>query len=177
MTVRVNLGCGDRYADGWVNVDRVECPHRKDAVVDLTQTLPLDWWQENGVVEYAYAGHVLEHLTIDQCCDVLDRLWLCMIPGGQVMVVGPDVDVAERMIVDGTFDHSYGHTLDTIRNGGGRWPGDEHRWWCTAERVAAMLRDTGWSDVTNVGIGNVDPLWPVADRRPLWQCAVSAIRE
>lgn len=176
--MRVNLGCGDRYADGWVNVDHAGSPHPKDQVVDLASVAtgdPLPW--SAGSVTHVYAGHVLEHLPVAACLDLLELLLPCMVPGGEIMVVGPDVTKAEAMIKAGTFDFRWGHTLESLRFGGHRWLGDEHRWDCTTGMVEHMLTSAGWADVTDVGIEHVPAMWPVADRAPLWQCAVSAKRE
>ena len=52
--MKINLGCGDRYEAGWVNVDHAAMPHPKDATVDLTGDLP--WGL--GTVEMVYAGHI-----------------------------------------------------------------------------------------------------------------------
>jgi hypothetical protein len=165
--MKLNLGCGDRWADGWHNVDFAGSPHRKDEEVDL-RTNALPW--APGSVELAYAGHVLEHLYVDEVLVLLSTLRGCMAADGELMVVGPDVIVAQGMATAGTLDV----TMDSLTNGGHRWPGDEHRWHCTTWAIEALLRAASWHRVTRVGIANVDPLWPVADRRPQWQCAVSA---
>jgi predicted SAM-dependent methyltransferase len=170
--VKINLGCGDRYVAGWVNVDHAGSPHRKDETVDLTGILP---WKP-GSITHVYAGHVLEHLTIQQALDLLERLHPLMASGGDIMVVGPDVGKAEAMVAAGTFDFSGGHTLDSIKHGGHRWPGDEHRWECDAAILIDMLKETGWTDVAEIPIGDVPAFWPVADRRPAWQCAIHASR-
>jgi len=162
--VRLNLGCADRYVEGWHNVDHESCPHRRDETVDLTGPLP---WPDHSIT-HAYAGHVLEHLTRDQCLKLLTDLRDRMVPGGQIMVVGPDIELAQRLGA-GPW-----HTMDELRHGGKRWPGDEHQWECTAALVEQLLWDAGWLWVTDVGIVNVDPSWPVVDRVPLWQLAVSA---
>ncbi len=170
--MRVNLGCGDRYAPDWHNVDHAGSPYPKDQTVDLTADPP---WPA-GSISHVYAGHVLEHLTVQQSLDLLERLLPLMAPGGQVMLVGPDVPKAEAMIEAGTFDFSGGHTLESLRFGGHRWPGDEHQWECDGAILADMLKETGWADVTELAIGDVPAFWPVADRRPAWQCAVHALR-
>lgn len=163
--MRLNLGCGDRYAESWLNVDRADMPHRMDAAVDLrTNSLP---WTD---VEYAYAGHILEHLFVDEVIVLLETLRKCMAPGGELMIVGPDVILAHGLAVAGTLDV----TMESLENGGHRWPGDEHRWHCTQWAVQRMLLVTGWQQVKRMGINQVPEFWPVADRRPQWQCAVSA---
>jgi hypothetical protein len=163
--MKLNLGCGDRYAEGWHNVDREDCPHRKDEARPLADFLP---WRG---VTYAYAGHVLEHLTIRDVLVMLPRLRECMsAPDGELMVVGPDLHIARGMELSGTLDV----TMDSLRYGAHRWPGDEHRWECSGWDIEALLEATGWNDVRILGIENVPDVWPVADRRPRWQCAVSA---
>jgi hypothetical protein len=163
--VKLNLGCGDRYAPDWHNVDFAGSPHRKDEQVDLrTSSLP---WSE---IQLAYAGHLLEHLFVDEVITLLQALRGCMAEDGELMVVGPDVVLAQGMATAGTLDV----TMESLTNGGHRWHGDEHRWHCTTWAVEALLRVSGWSEVTRVGIANVPEVWPVADRRPQWQCAVSA---
>lgn len=167
--MRVNLGCGDRYAPGWHNVDRADCPHRKDAAVDLRDLLPRSWTN----LEYVYAGHVLEHMRVGDVLVLLERLLACMAPDGELMVVGPDVVVAQAML-DGGQD--IGVTLDSLKYGASRWPGDEHRWECSERDIQVMLRATGWTLGDRLVINQVPEMWPVADRRPQWQCAVSARR-
>lgn len=163
--MRLNLGCGDRYIESWRNVDFDGSPHRKDEAVDL-RTSSLPW---SGVT-HVYAGHILEHLFVNEVVTLLQTLHGCMAPDGQLMVVGPDVVLAEGLGAAGTLDRD----IESIKHGGYRWHGDEHRWQCTTWDVEALLRLTGWNDVTRVGIANVPEMWPVADRGPQWQCAVSA---
>lgn len=161
--MRLNLGCGDRYQFGWHNVDSGS-PHNKDEEVDLRGPLP---WHD---VSYAYAGHVLEHLFVGEVIALLGRLRDCMAPDGELLVVGPDVRVAQDMATAGTLDV----TMDSLTNGGHRWPGDEHRWHCAAEDVEALLRATCWTRIIRLSINELPAFWPVADRGPQWQCAVSA---
>lgn len=54
--LKLNLGCGSKYLDGYVNVDRVGAP---DVLLDL-ESFP--WpWLDSSVVEIRMV-HVLEHL-------------------------------------------------------------------------------------------------------------------
>jgi hypothetical protein len=166
--VKVNIGCGDRYAPGWVNVDRADTPTRKDLDHDLRNPMPRKWI---GKIERAYAGHVLEHMFVDEVIVFLQRLREAMHPEGELMVVGPDVIRAQGMLVAGA---QLEVPFNEIRHGGDRWPGDTHRWDCTANCIKRLLIVTGWMLVTEVGIQNVPEEWPVAVRGPRWQCAVSA---
>jgi hypothetical protein len=166
--MRVNLGAGDRYAAGWINVDHAGSPHRRDETVDLRGELP---WRVS-TLTHVYAGHVLEHLTLGACWRLLAQLLHRMVPGGHLMVVGPDLHRARAMAEAGTLEV----TLDSLRFGADRWDGDQHQWECTPEVIVGLLTDTGWTDIVEVGIGGVSDFWPVADRRPTWQCAITARR-
>ena len=169
MKLSLNLGCGDRYVDGWVNVD-YGTPHRHDQTVDLTGRLP---W-EPGSVSRIYAGHLLEHITQEEGLGLLRRLLVCADPAGCTLVlVGPDVVVAEKMIADGTFDFTY-HSLESIKNGAGRWAGDVHLWETTGPLVAQLVAEAGWPVVHALTIAQLEGGWPVADREPQWQYAVRA---
>lgn len=162
----VNLGCGDRYVNGWVNVDHDGSPHRKDVSLDITKKLP---WKSDEIL-HVFMGHVLEHLTQAQSKSLLRRLRPLVQPIGQILIVGPDIEVATSMAEAGTLDVS----LDSLRFGGRRWPGDDHKWECTSTRIVALLKDTGWRDIQDEGIDNVAAFWPVADRNPKWQFAITA---
>jgi predicted SAM-dependent methyltransferase len=176
--MRLNLGCGDRYVPGWHNVDWAGCPHHVDETVDLTGPLP---W-EPGSVTHIYAGHLFEHISRDACVGLCSRLLELADPQGCLLwAVGPDVELAKRLIETGQFDFTY-HSLDSISHGGHRWPGDDHVWDTTAAAVVDLLREAGWPVVTDLGgmaglAGLAEgPEWPVADRVPQWQYAVRAAR-
>ncbi len=160
------MGCGDRYAEGWLNVDHSAMPHRKDLALDIRGELP---WEPR-TLDFVYLGHVLEHLRVGECLSLLERLRWLVAPAGEIMIVGPDCDVARGMQVAGTLDV----TLESLVCGADRWEGDVHRWECSGHSIRTMLVHTGWPSVTQLSINDVPEIWPVADRRPQWQCAVSA---
>lgn len=167
--MKINLGCGDRYADGWINVDWAGSPHRKDQEVDLTGELP---WPENSV-ERIYAGHVLEHLMTMDCVLLLTRLYFCCTEGAEIMVVGPDLPTAYRMAEEGTLDV----TIDSLRFGAERWTGDRHLWESSAAMSWAMLEKAGWKNIIDIPLAEAAQSWPIADARPQWQFCLHALKE
>lgn len=60
--MKLNLGCGEDYRDGWHNVDVVERVE-PDEVVDLS-SFPWPWDDESA--DYILASHVLEHLPTER---------------------------------------------------------------------------------------------------------------
>lgn len=167
--MKLNLGCGDRYAEGWINVDWAGSPHRKDQEVDLTGDLP---WPDNSI-QTIYLGHLLEHLAPGQCTALLARLHRCAMPSGTIMVVGPDVPTARLMAEAGTLDV----TLDSLLYGAERWPGDRHLWESSAEGTMRLMRGAGWKEPHQGSVTEAATYWPVADPRPKWQFAIWAIKE
>jgi hypothetical protein len=163
--VRLNLGCGDHYAHGWVNVDAVRNDRvRPDLVHDITRPLPLD----PGSVTELYCGHVLEHLDHDAVVPALLmwRRYLC--PGALVMVVGPDCDRADAM-PQLSVEERRG-----IRFGGDRWEGgtDRHLWRSTEVETGNLLREAGFVP-RPIPIEKVPRVWPIVSR-VRWQFAIEA---
>jgi hypothetical protein len=167
QAININLGCGDRYVPGWTNVDLIDMPHKADQRVDLIHDV-LPW--EN--VDSIYAGHLLEHMQPWEALRLLAKLREVTVPGGAIMVVGPDVEVAFQMIQSG--EEMYTATMESLRYGAGRWAGDVHYWACTERALTVMLELAGWTAITPVPISEAALTWPVADPRPQWQAAVGA---
>lgn len=166
----INLGCGDRYAPDWWNVDVATMPFRVDEVVDLRGDLP---WPDNSIVR-AYAGHVLEHLYPSEAQALCYRLRQKMIHGGQFMVVGPECDLGDELLKNGPDE--FGATIESLTLGGHRWPGDEHRWRSTITETAYILACAGWKTQQVMHMNDVVAEgWPVADPRPKWQFALKAV--
>lgn len=170
--MKLNLGSGDRYVPGWVNVDLPGMPHRVDEYVDLNGDLP---WQPDSI-ECVYAGHVLEHLYYDDAHRLLERLLQLVKKPGAIMLVGPDLDRARELFADDDSPDEFGITYNSLRNGADRWSGDVHRWDCTETALVKLLTAAGWSTVTPMSVEEVAINWPVADARPKWQCAVGALK-
>jgi hypothetical protein len=164
--LRVNLGSGDFPASGWTNVDH-GTPHPHDVTADLTKPLPdgLAW------IGQVYAGHVLEHLTPEQVVNLLVDLRGRMVPGGQLMAVGPDVVRARSLHGRGELDDGL---LRLIVEGGDRWPGNRHLWECGPARLVDLMTDAGWRMARKVPVMSVSQLnWPIV-AYDAWQCAVTA---
>lgn len=91
---RLNLGCGDKYLQGWVNVD-LYAP-MADYRVDLRKMeMPA------GTVAEAVCFHVIEHLTREDGVDLIRRVLSWLEPGGTLAVEWPE----------------YGRCLHAIRRG------------------------------------------------------------
>lgn len=82
--LRVNLGCGNRYLDGWCNVDLYA--ERVDTRQDMrtVEFLP-------GSVAEVLCVHAIEHLTRIDGANLLGRMLRWCAPGGRVVIETPDL--------------------------------------------------------------------------------------
>ncbi len=84
---KVNLGCGNRYAKGWINLDvRTDScdvvPH------DLLHPLPFN----DNEIDVIYCSHVLEHLSRAAGKELMQSCFNKLKPNGILRVVVPDLE-------------------------------------------------------------------------------------
>ena len=166
--LKLNVGCGPHYADGWVNIDRydqdeIQDGRRVDVVCDVL-ALPFD----ADAFSHAYAGHFLEHLGYeDEAPLALREIHRVLAPDGQLMVVVPDVQRARE---------GWPGMLAAIEPK----PGDEllpagipHKWAPTAETTLALCRSV-FASAEELPIADVASPWPLVD--PVgWQSAIRCL--
>lgn len=86
-TLRLNVGCGEDYREGWINIDG--SPHVKcDIVHELPA--PLCGKIEPGIVRQIAAFDVLEHLYRWQAIAVLKDFYALLCADGRLTVQVPD---------------------------------------------------------------------------------------
>jgi len=136
--LRLNLGCGNHYAEGWTNLDIDSNDQvRPDVVHDVTK--PMDFVVEP--VDRIYAGHVLEHLDFDVVVPTLELWRTVLAPDGEMVVVGPDCDRAEALVAAGELTDE---DFRSIRYGRGAWEHDVHLWRSSEAATTALLDAAGW---------------------------------
>lgn len=176
--MKLNLGCGPHYADGWVNVDRVyDTTH--NVTPDVVNPTGRPCLLEVEDVTQIYLGHVLEHVAwadvpgfLSECLDLLN-------PGGQCLVVGPDVWNTLTMWREGKVPDSLVSAVlendDTFMVDGAWWDGSRHQWNADQNRVAYQMRQAGFVDVMEYrSVCAVPSGWPIVSRVE-WQSAVSGV--
>lgn len=159
--MRLNIGCGAAYADGWVNVDvshEVTAEFHADAA-----DLPLG----DDVAEMVYLGHVLEHVPLERVPLVLAEVHRVLEPGGFLCAVGPDLDM-----VDPKRDPDL---WESLVYGGHNGRTDEHtwhKWGCTGRRLYTLVSDV-FPHAGSFPIRDVSSEWPISSRIE-YQAAVIA---
>ena len=145
--MRLHLGCGTDYRDGWVNVD-ANPRARADLHCDI-ESLPAIRDASAQVVE---ACHVFEHLTLTQARVALREWRRVLRVGGELFLELPDLEACIRILGQASDPHGIDFGMIGIYG----WPPDidregvpqMHKWGWTRATLAQELRRAGFDDVT-----------------------------
>ncbi|MEW5946700.1 MAG: methyltransferase domain-containing protein [bacterium] len=84
--VKLHIGCGDVYLDGWVNIDSES--GSADLTHDMREPLPYD----DNSVDFIYNEHFIEHVGFEDGLKVMTDFHRVLKPGGVVRVATLDLD-------------------------------------------------------------------------------------
>ena len=151
--LQINLGCGYRPMEGWINVDRARGP-RVQVVWDLEQGLPFP----SGSATAIFAEHVIEHVTKAAAERLVAECHRVLQPAGVLRLSTPDAGRFLRAYVeDRAFLQHPGFTrpidapMDRI-NEMMREEG-QHLWSYDEELLSLLLRRAGFSRVEASAFG------------------------
>lgn len=85
--MKLNIGCGDRLIDGWVNVDQQTIDDVEPCNVRF---LSNKYGKETA--EIIYASHVLEYFDEREVIDILKEWRKVLIPGGILRLSVPNIE-------------------------------------------------------------------------------------
>jgi len=94
--VCLNLGCGDKYAEGFVNLEG-NVLRKKDLWLDLRNGLPFP----DGSVDAIYSCHLFEHFYIDELEQILAECHRVLKPQGGIRILVPSLEQAISAYVAG----------------------------------------------------------------------------
>ena len=86
--IKINLGCGDRPIDGFLNVD---CRDISSIEYPSTKIDELSCFEDE-YADYVYASHVLEHITREKTMKTLVEWNRIIKTGGMLRIAVPDWD-------------------------------------------------------------------------------------
>jgi predicted SAM-dependent methyltransferase len=87
VPLRLHIGCGPVYKEGWVNMDLARPGWRLDLVWDLRWGLPFD----DGTVDAIFSEHLFEHLPWAAGLSLLRHCHRVLRSGGGIRVGVPDL--------------------------------------------------------------------------------------
>jgi predicted SAM-dependent methyltransferase len=143
---RLNWGCGEHTAPGWLNVDLKSGPG-VDLSCDIREGLPL----ENDSIDCAVSVHALQELTIPELTPALTELRRVLRPRGVLRLVLPDLAKGIQAYLRGQDDYFQVNAAQT-RSAGGRfivhmlWHGYS-RTLFTADFIEELLVKARFQDV------------------------------
>ena len=85
LPLSLNIGCGTRKLDGWINIDIDGEP---DLCIDVREGLPF----EDASVGLIFNEHFIEHISQLQGIEFLRECRRTLIPGGTLRIATPDLD-------------------------------------------------------------------------------------
>lgn len=134
--LKLHLGCGWKRFDGYINAD-LHITDATDVICDVTR---LPW--PDGSAAVVESHHVIEHISHTKVADALADWHRLLCPGGRLVLECPHFDQAISEYLSGNEDR----LLNIF--GRQRFPGDAHLFGYTPERLARMLREAGFSEIT-----------------------------
>jgi Methyltransferase domain len=148
---RLNLGCGDKILDGYVNVDVVasRAGRSPDVMCDLRDLHPF----ESDSVDEVLAVHVVEHFWRWEVLAVLKEWARVLRPGGRMVLECPNLLTACEELLRNP-EASAGTGMEAQRTmwvfyGDPRWqdPLMTHRWNYTPQSLTALMEEAGLVNV------------------------------
>jgi len=119
--IKLHLGCGDYWGDGYLNLDW-GVYGGTDMLLDLRKPLPF----QSSVVEEIQAHDFVEHFTPEEIGLMLDDWHRVLIEGGRIFVTVPDIGTIMKEYVEKPTEalqafyglgseHRWGYTKDSIQ--------------------------------------------------------------
>lgn len=147
---RLNLGCGDKLLQNYINVDvvpsRSEC--KPDILCDLRK---LEF--ENDFADEILSVHVIEHFYRWEIEDLLTEWKRVLKPGGKIVIECPNIISAAHTILKNRnqlsgIDSQVKESL-WVLYGDPQWkdPYMIHRWGYSPESLKKLLEDNGFENV------------------------------
>ena len=126
--VRLNLGCGDKELDGYINIDRKKGQ----------EAYPLDYTD----VEEIRASHLLEHFSAREVFGVIKNWADCLKVGGVLKIAVPDFKKIAQNYIDGKEQYTSGYIM-----GGQVDENDYHKCIFDEGSLKQLLESAGLTDI------------------------------
>jgi len=84
--MKLNIGCGDVYLPGWINIDLDSS--RADLKHDLRTPLPY----EDNSISFIYNEHFIEHVTVNEAVNIMKEFHRVLKKNGVMRIATPDLD-------------------------------------------------------------------------------------
>ncbi|HUV63963.1 MAG TPA: methyltransferase domain-containing protein [Sedimentisphaerales bacterium] len=140
--VLVHIGCGEKNAPGFINVDARPLAHVHVVTDDITSLADF----ETGTVDLVYMCHILEHIKRDDLRKVLSEMKRVLKDGGVLRISVPDFDKLIEV-----YDAA-GKDIDAISRqlmGGQDHQYNVHYSVFNRQRLSDLFKDVGFREVSS----------------------------
>ena len=137
--MQLNLGCGKRYKEGFVNIDAFDT-----TVADMFMSVE-DLAFPSNSVDAIEACQLIEHLGYLHAISALAEWFRVLKPGGTLLIETPDLDSSMKQYIHG--DHDAKKELLTWIYGV-ESPGMEHRFCFPKILLKDLLKKSGFTEIT-----------------------------
>ena len=163
MGLKLNIGCGTDYREGFVNVDGSGVLHRVDRVVNLGAERLLDHFAPASC-EFILAQDVVEHHAHWEAVRLLREFHELLMPGGRLQIRVPDAQYiieTPRLTIDRKLNLLFGGQdlpqgrdaeMDASRKAHPEFFCHKYGW--TMEAMGRELGQIGFRDVKTARSGS-----------------------
>jgi predicted SAM-dependent methyltransferase len=152
--LKLNLGCGDIFFAGWVNVD-LDDLRRANLIWNLTDRFPLS----DGSCSLIYSEHVIEHFGVEDGLKIFRECRRLLVPGGVLRVAMPSLEYCVESYARDSWrpDFERWEELRGVKtrcealNVAMRWWG--HQWLYDREELHRRLGEAGFNQCRDVEWG------------------------
>jgi len=156
--VKLNVGCGTDYKEGWINIDNNSDYNiiKLDFNWDLRNPLPFP----AGSVDYIFNEHFMEHLTPEEGVRANQDFLRVLKKGGVLRIAMPNLEESVALYKDKNWrkhtvfkNHglSFVQTRAELLNMAVRWWG--HMWLYDWEEMERRLREAGATKIKRMKQG------------------------
>ena len=158
-TLKLNLGCGQIYKKGYINVDAID-----ESVADqVMSALNLEF--DDNTFTHVDCTQVLEHLGAAKSIYSLAEVYRVLKPGGMFLIETPDLMSSFKTFLKGSEDQRK-QVMNWIY--GLDMPGMSHKYGFPEELLERMLLETGFTDVeiSKVDTNSIFPSLRATSKKP-----------
>jgi predicted SAM-dependent methyltransferase len=162
--LKLNLGCGDVFFAGWVNVD-LDDLRKANLVWNLADRFPLS----DASCSLIYSEHVMEHFSVEDGLRIFRECRRLLAPGGVLRVAMPSLEYCVESYAKDSWrsDFERWEELRGVKtrcealNVAMRWWG--HQWLYDREELHRRLGEAGFNQCRDVEWG-LSPVQELCDR-------------
>ena len=136
--MKLHLGCGEKYIEGFIHVDLLEFDH-----IDYKTSIDKLYFAADDSIELIYASHLLEHVGRHEFKNVLAEWYRALKPSGVLRIAVPDF---EALISHYRINHNLQEVLGLLI-GGQKDEYDYHKMIFDEEFLKEALVNVGFKDV------------------------------